>query len=210
MKRVLFLDSHRHIVGGGQLSLVSLAAGLDKGRFEAICVCPDGGNFSEAARSALIPVVPLEQPSLRLRSLFRVVTALWRLCRVIGQNKVDVVHANGSRSMLYAGISGRICSVPVIWHVRVCPSDGFLDNVLVKLCSGLIVISRAVQERFARLFSEKIHLVYNGVDLDQGGKGGTSLRRLLGYDEVPLVGMVAQLVPVKRHQDFRLLRRICG
>ena len=113
--------------------------------------------------------------------------------------------------MLYAGIAGRICSIPVIWHVRVCPSDGLLDKVLAKLSSRLIVISRAVQKRFANVACAKVHLVYNGVDLvPYAAESGRELRIELGYGDVRLVGIVAQLLPVKRHQDFIEAMRIVG
>ena len=210
VKTVLLLDSHRNIVGGGQLSLLGLAKELDSSRFKAICVGPDGGSMFGAAR-AILPVLPLELPPFRLATLHEFVATVWRLCRLVRQSSADLMHANGSRSMLYAGIAGRICSVPVIWHVRVCPSDGLLDRVLAMLSSRLIVISRAVQKRFANVASAKVHLVYNGVSLEPyDEESGRELRAELGYEDVRLVGIVAQLLPVKRHQDFIEAMRIVG
>jgi glycosyltransferase involved in cell wall biosynthesis len=204
LKRVLFVENSGDIVGGGQISLLALMQYLDRQVYEPLCVCPGEGSMTAAVRQAGIPVRIVEQPQLRLHTCRAVVGAVWRLSRLVQREHIELIHANGSRCMFYAGLAGKLARVPVVWHVRVLEQDGWWDRLLALLSARIIVISQAVKSRFSYLRSaEKLRVIHNGVDLQVYARAdGTALRRRLGYDDYALVGMVAQLIPWKRHTDF--------
>jgi glycosyltransferase involved in cell wall biosynthesis len=106
--------------------------------------------------------------------------------------------------MFYAAVAARSARVPVLWHVRIAEGDGTGDRWLERRADRIAVISRAVQARFPRADAEgRVRLVYNGVDLAPFARAdGQAMRAAMAWDRRPLVGMVAQLVPVKRHADF--------
>lgn len=202
MRSVLYLDHHAEIIGGGQLSLLGLMGHLDPGRYLPRLACPGGGTLAAAARREGIAVDEVEMPSLR--TPLAALGAVRKIRRLMAEHEVALLHANSSRSMFYAGLAGRRPTTPVIWHVRVIIPDGWWDRVLGRLAGRIVVISEAVRSRFpSKPVSAKLCLIHNGVDLQAfAAADGTSLRRQLGREAKMLVGMVAQLVPWKRHGDF--------
>ncbi len=130
------------------MSFLNLVERLDRSRFEPVVVCPEQGDFLEAVLERGIPALVRSMPSLRGPSGLRAPVALqsWlKLMRVYG---IDLLHANGTRAMIYSGLAGRLASKPVLWHVRVLGSDGWLDRCLARMASKVVVNSRAVAERF--------------------------------------------------------------
>ena len=204
-QRVLFVQNSGRIMGGGQVSLLALMQQLDRQSFTPLCVGPDEGSMTDAVRRCGIPVRVVAQPPLRPGGLAAVARAAWALRGLVRDQQVDLIHANGSRCMFYAGVAGRLTGVPVVWHVRVADADGSWDRVLAALAARIIVISRAVEARFVplRRAAQRLRVVHNGVDLHVFAQAdGAGLRRRLGYGDQVLVGMVAQLIPWKRHPDF--------
>jgi glycosyltransferase involved in cell wall biosynthesis len=204
VKRVLYIENSGEIIGGGQISLLLLMENLDRDAFSPWCICPAPGGMSAEVRKLGIPVEICDMPALGLQTLPAVLLALWLLWRRARKIAPDLIHANGSRCMFYAGLAGWLAGVPVVWHVRIVNSDGWWDRVLAHLAQRIVVISQAVNQRF--IFAQqqgKTRLVHNGVDVERFiGADGRAARRALQYGDEPLVGMVAQLVPWKRHADF--------
>jgi len=205
---VLFLDHTGWVKGGGQISLLTLLSYLAGGDFRPILVAPS--SESEVASRArklnvsleVFPLVSLK--NLNLIAIFKSLLKVWRISR---REKVDIIHANTSRAMWYGGIVGRLLRLPVIWHVRIAESDGFIDRVLASLSTRVIAISRFVAERrFPWLSEKKLTVIYNGVDLLPFDRAKPTLREELkiGEDDL-LIGTIAQLQPKKRIKDFILL-----
>ena len=198
MKRILYLDHHPQILGGGQLSLLGLMGHLRQ--CAPRCLCPGGGALAAAARAAGIAVAEVELPPLRLKRLGRV----WRALRQVRRFAmgVDLLHANSSRAMFYAGLAGRWAKVPVLWHVRIADPEGTWDYFLGGLARRIAVNSQAAQRRFAGTGREaRVRVVYNGEDLERYAQAqGQGVRRELGGQ--PLIGMVGRLSPEKDHETF--------
>jgi glycosyltransferase involved in cell wall biosynthesis len=209
--RVLFVEHHSTVVGGGQISLLELMRQLE--HFQPLYVCGAEGDMTEAVRRAQIPVAVMDMPPLRPASTRRALAAVRWLARLARQQEAVLLHANSSRAMFYAGLAGKLAGLPVVWHVRVVQSDGWRDQLLAHGADRIIAISRAVEQRFARQpAAGKVRVIHNGVDLESFSRAkGTALRARLGCGESPLVGMVAQLIPWKRHADFiRAMARVAG
>jgi len=202
VRRVLFVENRGQIVGGGQLSLLALLRGLDRSLYDGCFVCPEEGSMSQAVRELEIPVQVMGLPPLRSIRVDRMLGTAWRLRQHVRRERADLVHANGSRCMFYAGLAGRLAGVPVVWHVRIAARDRGWDRILAGLAARIVVVSGAVRPRFA-WSRQAVRVVYNGVDLELYSKAdGTGIRREFGAAEGYLVGMVARLTEEKDHETF--------
>ncbi len=197
--RIAYVEHHGDIVGGGQFSLLVLMRHLRN--FEAICWCGFAGSMSTAVRTADIPLYICSMPALSPRRGIAICAALWRLARAVRQQHIDILHANGSRSMFYAGLVGFFTGVPVVWHVRIALADGYWDRFLALWARRIVAISAAVRERFVGAVAGKIAIVHNGVEIESFAKADAKYWRGQ-WGEGPVVGMVAQLIPWKRQGDF--------
>lgn len=208
LARVLFVENSGTIVGGGQVSLLQLIEGLDRSRFHPVVVCPGEGEFLEAVQRHEVPAFIIPMASLRRGGWWSfpgTVLALWKLMRF---HRIDLVHVNGSRAMIYAGITARLASRPVLWHVRVLESDGILDRVLARLSSRVIVNSEAVRHRFDFLEHRNGNapvVVPNGVDLQafQDVQPEPVFSRQWRCSGGHVLVVLAQLIPWKR-QDLAI------
>jgi len=141
-------------------------------------------------------VVPL--PPVRPWTLPAVTVALWRARRLLARERVSLVHAHGSRGALYAGLAGRWLGVPLVWHVRVDDRDPWLDPVLTRLASAIVVNSAATAARLSAraVTAGKLTIVPNGVDLARFSPKppDPALRATLGLDPtLPVVGFFGRL-----------------
>jgi len=163
VSRVLLISNHADIVGGGELSLLTLLEGLDRSRWSPMVVVPAEGAVAARCRALGLPTHVIPLPGLRRPgpAMLRSIAALWALIRRTG---ASLLHANGSRAMFYAGLAGRMVGRPVIWHVRIADPDPVLDRLLVPLAWVIVVNSNAVGRRFARA-PRKVRRIPNGVDL---------------------------------------------
>jgi glycosyltransferase involved in cell wall biosynthesis len=202
---VLFLDHTGFLKGGGQISLLTLLSQLDRDSFRPILLGPlsDEGFASRVEElNILVEVSPFS--TLKSLNFIAIFKSLLKVFRVAKREKVDIIHANTSRAMWYGGIVGGLLQIPVIWHVRIAESDGFIDRILSWFSTRVVAISKFVAgKRFPWLSQDRLAVIYNGVDLRPFNEAKPTLRRelrLVGDDL--LVGIVAQLQPKKGIEDF--------
>ena len=210
MKRVLFVENSGEIVGGGQLSLLDLMDGLDGEIYLLLCVCPGEGSMTNALRKKNIPVWVLELPALRLNACVALARAIWQFYRLLRGEHIELVHANGSRCMFYAGLAGRIAGVPIVWHLRVVDSDGYWERFLAALAVRIIANSQAVRQRLPWLQNEdKVQIIYNGENLHKYRRvNGTEFRRELGVEDGYLIAMVGRLSAEKDYETYLRAARV--
>jgi glycosyltransferase involved in cell wall biosynthesis len=200
---ILIVSNHGDVVGGGELSLIDLLRGLDRHRWAPVLVVPEDGGVAASGRDLGLAVHVLPLPTLRLpgADVLRSVTALGRLARA---TNAALIHANGSRAMIYGGLAGRSTRRPAIWHVRIAESDGVTDRALYALATGVIATSQAVARRF-RPGARKIRLIPNGVDLARFTPRPPSpeLRAALGVPpSAPVVLSIGRLTAEKGHRHL--------
>ncbi|OGR03657.1 MAG: hypothetical protein A2284_12215 [Deltaproteobacteria bacterium RIFOXYA12_FULL_61_11] len=158
--RVALVENSGNLFGGGQHSFLQLLGAFSQA-IEPLVVVPAWGSFADAAaQRARVVVVPM--PSLRNSAPFGWIHAGIRLAAVFRRHGIELVHANGSRCMLYAGTVARLCGLPVVWHVRINDPDPALDWLLQRLASTVVVNSCFVAKRFPGFQTE---VIPNGVDL---------------------------------------------
>src|SRR2546422_8519305 len=115
---ILVISNHGHIVGGGELSLMDLLRGLDRGRWAPALVVPEDGGVASRGRDLGIPVHVIALPTLRLPGpgVLRSLKALGRLART---TDAALIHANGSPALIYRGLARAAAGRPASSHARV-------------------------------------------------------------------------------------------
>ena len=208
--RVLWIDLISEL-GGAQYSLLEVCRGLSACGID-IAVAVPPGPLSDALSAKGIPVHPVAPLRASKRGWGLIATAARLLkttgtvTRAIRSFNPDVIHANS----LPAFLSTRKVStrIPVVWHAR----DLRLPAPLVRIAAGraarIIAASDTVADYLADTLSprrlEHVRIICNGIDPARfPASDRTAARRRFGLpDAPPLVGMVAHLVPWKRHDAF--------
>ena len=194
--RILFVDvSARR--GGAETSLDELAAALaSRGSFD-IALATARADAMSVCPVFKIPPVRLHRPT-RVFAFLRSVVALIRarrvLARIIRDFTPDVIHANGISAVFTLPRT----SARVLWHVRDWPRRPYAA-VAASRCEAVIAISRPVEAALRRVIPasrhNRIRLVENGIDLRAFSEVGD-------HADGFAVGMIANLVPWKRHDLF--------
>lgn len=195
---VLLLANFAEPVGGGEESLLGLAASLDRHRVRVIGAVTAEGGVADRLRTLGVPVSVVPLPPVRPWTLPAMGLAWWRLRRLLVREGVALVHAHGSRGALYAGLAVRRLGVPLVWHVRIDAPDPRLDPLLVRLASEIVASSAATAARPRAIpaAAGKVTIVPNGVDLARFSPRppDPELRGALGLDAaLPLVGFFGRI-----------------
>jgi len=200
-------------MSGAERSLLALLDARDDTQWQAVVAAPEGALL-QAVRARGVPAVPVPlAPLRRPRSL----GAAWRtwqavrdgrraLRRILHMVQPDLLHANTTSAMLFCPPAP---TMPLIWHVRdMTPAFDVWGRQLYRRAARVAVISQAVRDvvlPWADDGGAKILCVSPAVDDRHFSPAPESatVRAALGLPaELPLLGLVAQCVPWKRHHLF--------
>ena len=213
--RILFVDTSARR-GGAETSLDELVAALvPRGTFD-IALATARADAVPACPVFHIPPVRLHRPSrifAFIRSAVSLIRARQALSRVMRDFRPDIVHANGIAAVFALPRT----SASILWHVRDWPRRPYAA-IASRRCDIIIAISRPVEEALRHTLpaslQSRIRLVENGIVLGNGERGtgtgewGTNCQtvkpsnRQTHHSNGCAVGMVAHLVPWKRHDLF--------
>ncbi|HEV8306504.1 MAG TPA: glycosyltransferase [Methylomirabilota bacterium] len=203
--RVLYAH-HVDQMSGAEQSLRLLLRHLDPGRVVPVFAGPAAGPFPDALVREGIPVLAV--PFGPLRDLGGVVRSVRAVCRVIRRHRIDLVHGNGPRTNVVAGLAARWTGIPAIWHVRNLLYGRMrdVDRMLAALPSAIICNSDAIRERFrgSRAWRKTVTIL-NAVDTRQFNPAvpREPFRRELGIaDGEPAIGIVGRIGLGKGHTQF--------
>jgi glycosyltransferase involved in cell wall biosynthesis len=137
--------------------------------------------------------------------------------QIIRAVRPDIVHANSLPSFLAASrASGH---VPTFWHVRDIQLPALVAHESSKRAERIIAASEAIDEALVDILSPRIlgriRVIRNGIDPSRfSGGSRPEARKAFGLPpDVPVIGMIAHLIPWKRHDAFieaaALIRRQC-
>src|SRR5207245_1807155 len=115
---VLLMANFADLVGGGEESLLALAARLDRHRIRPVASVPAEGDVAERLRALGVPVTVLPLPPVRPWRAAGMAWTLSRLRVLLAGERVALVHAQGGRGALYAALAARGRRTPVVWHAR--------------------------------------------------------------------------------------------
>ncbi|HYC89650.1 MAG TPA: glycosyltransferase family 4 protein [Thermoanaerobaculia bacterium] len=175
-RNILYVQSSSEI-GGSDVCLLRLVAGLDRTRFRAFVALPKEGPLSGALRAggATVAIEPaMHRLSTRLGAAHYVRYALgyplavWRLARLIRREAIDLVHTNTLHALhgfAAAWLTGR----PHVWHVReiVLQSRVMrrLEFFLARHFSDrILAMSAAIAAMFGRA-PRQLSVLHDGIDL---------------------------------------------
>jgi glycosyltransferase involved in cell wall biosynthesis len=176
--------------GGTAVSTTMLVKNLDRSKFHVVVVSCGSGPAAASIASHADEYHNLgtgSYPSLRkmkngklqedflarFRLVKWLVTSIWKLRKLFGKEKIDLIHTNSSQFGLIAGIAGRLAKVPSVWHIRT-PQDmawrrggpflveGYLASWLV---TKFIANSYFTEATFHRSWKKKSIVIWNAIDM---------------------------------------------
>jgi glycosyltransferase involved in cell wall biosynthesis len=204
-------------VGGPAIQAMTLTARLDADRFESLLIA-GRTSFAEADMREHRPERGLEV--VEIPALGREIVpvadlkAFVRLVSLLRSWRPDVVHTHMAKAGLLGRVAARLAGVPVVIHTfHGNVLQGYfgrsrsllfltLERILARLSTKVISISPQQTAELTRLRvapPDRIVEIPLGFDLAPFfAAGAGTLRRELGLaDDVPLIGTVARLVPIK-------------
>ena len=216
--KILFIH-HGGGIGGAPVSMLQLAAGLDRTRYTPLAVFTQPGPILDFARDLGVPasVVPLRSAfaygahvPLRLRTLVPFLTQYWTTVRraqaLIRSERPDLVHLN-TVVLLPTAVGVKRESVPLVWHVREVPGPHPLlrrwqTRAILRLADRVVANSEAVRAAFPE--PDRVTVVHNAVDLAhfdlKALRAREQVRAAFGIPtNAPVVGMIGSVQVVKGH-----------
>ncbi|AOZ92675.1 glycosyltransferase family 4 protein [Paenibacillus crassostreae] len=214
--RIAFYN-HTSSISGAEISLLLTAQHLTLAH--PILFAPEG-ELLERARNRGLEVVAL--PSFRARMtknpillviyVMGMLWAGWRLALLMKKNDVDLIHANSIRAGIMAGLFRWYHRLPVVWHLRDMPPQGYMGKIVRKFAGftsqALIGISESVIQGIDHpSVAGRCHLVHNGVELRsfnpevrQGIRESTRVE-LRTPQDARVLAIIGQIAPWKRQED---------
>jgi glycosyltransferase involved in cell wall biosynthesis len=141
---------------------------------------------------------------------------LVKLYRLMKRERPDIVHTHTAKAGALGRVAARLAGVPIVVHTfHGSVFKGYFDGAssrvfqliekgLVSLSDMVVAVSPLVAEELEQRGiapREKVEVVYLGLELDRFqnvAKHRGELRRELGISpDVPLIGSVGRLVPIK-------------
>jgi glycosyltransferase involved in cell wall biosynthesis len=123
-----------------------------------------------------------------------IVRSALRLRRLLRRERPAVVHANGVKAALVAGLAARRIGIPVVWVKHDFSWDGPLARLVARHCALVVGVSAAVTATFGARLRDRVRVVHNGVPAIERDRNAARVlvRELAGGDGdvVVLVGRV--------------------
>lgn len=208
--------------GGSEHQLVQLIERLPKDRFEqSVVVIFEEGPLAERVRAAGVPILNLgyapEHSKADPRFWLRLKSVIAKYTEYLRGEHPDIVYAKLFWANVLSVAAGRRAGIDSIITSRVQLSDykqgkawmQWVENHANKRTSVVVSNSDAVRQdtlKHEKIDSEKIRLIYNGIDLskfDTARGKRDPLRAELGIpDRAVLLIVVANLHPYKGHVDL--------
>ena len=218
MKKVLFVH-HGGRIGGAEVSMLQLAAALDRERYAPMVVFTRPGPILDYAGELGVPTRVIRLRSaffysthvpLRLRMLASFLYHFHPTMRttetLVREEQPDLVHLNTS-VLIPTAVGVRRTGVPLIWHVREVPGSNPLlrrwqTGVISRLANGIIATSGYVRRAFPP--EAWVTVVHDALRREHYGIDAEVARSCIGAElglpsAAPVVGMIGSVQPVKGH-----------
>ena len=199
-KPLLYMSSFADRGRGGQESLFHLVTHIDRRRFAPRVLLPARGTLAKDLVAHGIPVIILPLPPILSISVHQVVRAMLKLLRLTRRHRIQLIHTDGPRNTVYAGLLSTLTRIPLVWHVRVNGPDPF-DPLLDRLCTRTVCVSNALRSRFPHTSTGRLKTIYNGLPLSAFYPPESSTwvtRTRYGLtDASPVIGTLGRIEPAK-------------
>jgi glycosyltransferase involved in cell wall biosynthesis len=195
--------------GGGERVFAQIINGLMHKPYELFLASNPGKELYQAINRRAVRCLPVDF-SNRMN-----VSSLKSLIRMIKQNGIDIVHAQGGRAEFYARAASRIAGSVRYVSTIAMPVEGydvsglrrtiycFLDRFTEKYVDRFIVVSDVLKRQMIEghgVPAEKVIRIYNGIetlhyDPDRGASDNPRVKADWGFrSEDRVVGAVGRLV----------------
>lgn len=211
-------------IGGPAIHAILLTEGLRLRGYETVLVAGQEGaregSLRELAAQKGITPVFLAELGREIRP-GRDLVALFRLVRLLRWQRPAIVHTHTAKAGALGRIAARLSGVPVVIHTfhghimhgyfsrRVTRFFLAIERCLAKASTAILTVSEGVRQDLLRLGigrPDRVEVMPLGLELDgllrADARRGETRRRLGISPEVPLVGIIARLVPIKDHHTF--------
>ena len=211
-------------IGGPAIHAILLAEGLRSRGYETVLVSGQEGPREGSLRDRAVQkgVAPLF-----LRELGREVRpgrdllALCKLVRLLRQQQPEIVHTHTAKAGALGRIAAKIVGIPLVVHTfHGHIMHGYFSRGVTRLflaterrlamvTTRILTVSAGLRDELLRLGigrPDTVEVMPLGLELDgflrSDLRRGEFRRRLGISPEVPLVGIIARLVPIKDHTTF--------
>jgi len=225
--RVLLVEGSGACEGGAQMMADELLHRVDPERFQVQFAGLSGGPWPDRLRDEGIPVHVTEKG--RWRDVRKVASVAASLADVVREQRIELVHASGTDSLLFASLGARRAKVPFVWTVF-DPLVGLSPRrlltarrqVTARLLAALhpdavIFGTDRAGERTPLRAGTSTATILPGIDLARYGHGdGSRARHALGIpDGAPVLATFGRLTFLKSQTDFvrameRVVREVPG
>ncbi len=206
-------------VGGPAIHTILLTQLLNPERFDSTLVAgqisPSEGDMTYLAEDCGIE--PVFLPELGREIHWRKdIMALWKLFRLLRTRRPTIVHTHTAKAGMLGRLAAKLAGVPIVLHTfhghvfhsyfSRSKTRCFLgiERWLAGFTDAVITLSPKQRQEILDYGigrPEKVHAIGLGLDLksfvDSRALRGRLRRELQLSDDLPLVGIVARLVPVK-------------
>ncbi|MBZ0258047.1 glycosyltransferase, partial [bacterium] len=212
-------------VGGPAIHVILLTHGLNPDKFETVLVsgveAPEEGDMHHLADEK--GVKPFIIPNLgRELNPWRDINTLWQLYKLIRREKPDIVHTHTAKAGTVGRIAALLAGVPIIIHtfhghvlhgyfgkLKTALFRG-IERFLAARSSKVIAVSEKVRQDLLKYGvgdEDKVIKIPLGLELEPFRHPAPDARQRLrnewGLSDGDFaVGMVARMVPIKRHVDL--------
>ena len=196
--------------GGTELNAVRVAERLDRGRFDlrVVCMRPDGPLAARYAAAG----VPVEAFPIRSLHSASTVTQGMRLARFVRSHRIAIVHAHDIYSNAFAVPWGRVAGAKTIasrrwWEGFASPAWRLTSRMSYRIAHAVLANSDNIARRLIDvegITPDRVCVVSNFLDDEAFERPGASSIAAVGRElrlkgAAPVVGIVANLLPVKDH-----------
>ena len=174
--RILYVHNSADIYGASR-SLTRLLSRLDRRQFEPTVVLPEEGPLKSFIGHLHVKVffdsnlAIIDRYTSRIRLFcYRFPMSLWRLYRVIRNERINLVHTN-TAVMFSPALAAKLAGVPHVWHVRESFDEfqgrlwKIYSTYMRMLSNKIVCVSNATANQFPN--REKVVVVHNGISLDE-------------------------------------------
>ncbi len=202
--RVVLLIDDMAEWSGTEVHLRRLLGAMDRQRVEPVLAVLGRDDIAE--EFGAVASVPVRGLDIRSTLSLEGIRGARAIADLLGEERADLLVTYHTAADLLGPVAGRLASVPVLSCRR---DEGFtkkpvhvaLQRRLNRLLRGMIHVSykvrRTVQENEGYP-TARGQVIWNGEDLERFAPGPSGLRQELGLpDDVPVVGSVAILTPIK-------------
>ena len=186
--------------GGQELRIVAESRWLRANGWDALVAAQPGSRLWDETQRVGVPAV-----AVRMRSTVDL-PALLALRRLIAERGVALVHTHSSIDSWLGGVAGRSRGRPVVRSRHVTIAIPRRRGLVYRLAQRVITSGEAAGRVVAAagVPAERIVAIPPGIDTARfhPGVAGDSVRRELGLEIAPVVGLVANIRGSKGHNVF--------